>query len=222
LTEIVNLHVGSDLQRKHFRVHKALLCKKIPSLKKKLIGNKEWPEGVAIFPEDNPESFEILMKWVYSGALSTLAYPRDSEGVERGSVNILSLYVLLDKLCLHRLMDELVNRYIEHCLEGNFFLSRGNIDAIYTVTREGSPLRKWATYSLYFFLHGASPISDILTEHWPISAVHELMVRHPSVLRDYLELVRKLPPGEAPKDPRYVSKCTFHKHSEDKECPLQT
>jgi hypothetical protein len=220
MTEMVDLYVGPE--KKHFRIHKALLCKKIPYFEKMFSGGfKECLEGVGTFPEDNPDSFDGLIKWVYSGALPTLFYIRDSKGEMNGNFSVLSLYVLLDKICLHRVMDELINCWIESAAKFGFLVDHKNLNWIYHWTREGSPLRKYALHSFMFVLHGLPHDKGWLAKHWPTSAVQELVVKHPSFLKDYLELVQKTPIGEVPKDPRIMSRCVFHQHGVDEECSLK-
>jgi hypothetical protein len=69
--EMVDLYIGPD--KVHFSVHKELLCNKIPYFDKMFKGQFE--EGAinsATFPEDAPDSFDLLVEWVYSGSIRPL------------------------------------------------------------------------------------------------------------------------------------------------------
>lgn len=65
---MVTLKVGKN--KKAFAVHKKLLCEKIPYFEKMFQGL--WIEAsgnIATFPEDEVECFDVLIGWLYSGAL---------------------------------------------------------------------------------------------------------------------------------------------------------
>ncbi|TGO60642.1 hypothetical protein BOTNAR_0142g00130 [Botryotinia narcissicola] len=104
-TQMVDLFVGSD--KKLIRVHKGILCRKIPYFDKMF--NGPWVESAsnsATFPDDTFESFDMLIGWVYSGRLSQLSHQEDYERFTRGWRR---LYLICEKLCLSRLMDELLD-----------------------------------------------------------------------------------------------------------------
>jgi hypothetical protein len=78
MTEMVDLYVGSE--KTHFHAHKDLLCKKIPYFNKMFKGGfKKCSDGVGTFPKDSAESFDILLKWVYSRTLQTLNHTEDPQ-----------------------------------------------------------------------------------------------------------------------------------------------
>ncbi|TEY69492.1 hypothetical protein BOTCAL_0115g00120 [Botryotinia calthae] len=65
--EIVDLYVGEE--KEHFRVHKTMLCTKIPYFEKmfksgEFVGSST---STAFFPEDHAATFDILIEWVYTG-----------------------------------------------------------------------------------------------------------------------------------------------------------
>lgn len=67
---MVELKVGTNDQIRRFTVHKKLLCDKIPYFQIMFGGPwKEANEYAATFPEEDPESFDLLLSWVYSGTL---------------------------------------------------------------------------------------------------------------------------------------------------------
>lgn len=75
--EIVVLKVGppgSD-KMKTFMVHKKLLCDKVPYFSKMFSGTwKESKDGVAEFPEDSAEMFDLLVCWVYKDAVRLVLF----------------------------------------------------------------------------------------------------------------------------------------------------
>ena len=59
--EIVDIHVGP--QKKLFRIHRGILCDKVPYFQKMFSsGFVEGLEGKAFFPEDDPNTF--ISSWV--------------------------------------------------------------------------------------------------------------------------------------------------------------
>jgi hypothetical protein len=218
MTEMVDLCVGPE--RKHFRVYKALLWKKIPYFEKMFKGGKECSERVGTFPEDNPQSFDILIKWVYSRILQTLAHVTEAKQLWVNSFNISDLNALLDKICFPRLMDALVSSYIESSVSCHFLPNSYFIGGTYVKAREGDGLRKFVLYSFAYILSGMSRSEGHL-QIWPTSSLEQLMVKHPSLVREYLELVRQSPIGELPKDPRTMPRCVFHQHGKDEGCSLK-
>jgi BTB/POZ domain len=219
MTEMVDLYVGS--QKKHFRVHKSLLCKKIRYFEKMFTGGlKECSEEIGTFPKDNPWSFDILIQWVYSESLPALTFAPNSDGDWMESFNVTDLYVLLDKICLPKLMDKLLDAAIENAAKHKFLLYLPFMDSTYAKTREGTSLRRYVLYTFHYIMNGL-PRNEVTLKNWPTSSLQELTVKHPSLWKDYLEIVRNGPVGEAAKDPRLMPRCVFHQHEEDEECSLK-
>jgi hypothetical protein len=219
MTEMVDLYVGS--QKKHFWVHKSLLCKKIRYFEKMFTGGfKECSEGIGTFPEDNPRSFDILIQWVYSGSLPALTFAPNSDGNWMESFNVTDLYVLLDKICLPKLMDKLLDAVIENATKHKFLLYLPFMDSTYAKNREGTSLRRYVLYTFHYIMNGL-PRNEVTLKNWPTSSLQELTVKHPSLWKDYLELARNGPVGKAAKDPRLMPRCVFHQHEENEECSLK-
>jgi hypothetical protein len=60
-TEMVDIYVGP--KERLFRVHKALLCKKVPYFDKMFNGEfREASQNVAKFPDDHPAAFDRLLQ----------------------------------------------------------------------------------------------------------------------------------------------------------------
>jgi hypothetical protein len=76
--DIVTLKVGEN--EDEFVVHKKLLCSRIPYFDKMF--QDPWQESVAsiaTFPEDTPESFDLLITWLYTNTIryNFAKYPYD-------------------------------------------------------------------------------------------------------------------------------------------------
>ncbi|KAE9363816.1 hypothetical protein N431DRAFT_497589 [Stipitochalara longipes BDJ] len=65
-TQMIDIFVGPHLQ--HFRLHKKLLCRRIPYFENAVENSME-------FPEEHPECFYALFLWVYTEKLPVLSTP---------------------------------------------------------------------------------------------------------------------------------------------------
>ena len=117
-------------------------------------------------------------------------------------------------------MDGLINNYIESAIKHNSLPHWRSMDLVYTETREGASFRRYVVHVFHYVMNGHSR-NETAQRWWPTPDLYELMTKHPSLLKDYLELVRNTPIGEAAKDPRYMSRCLFHQHGENEECSLK-
>ncbi|KAF4627909.1 hypothetical protein G7Y89_g10249 [Cudoniella acicularis] len=101
-TEMVELYVGPE--KKHFHVHKNILCKKVPYPTKMFeSGFKEEIEGMANFPEDSTEAFDLLIEWIYTSNIQPIQLTSKDRTIQEWCP--LKFYILAQKLCLPDLMD---------------------------------------------------------------------------------------------------------------------
>ncbi|KAF7900357.1 uncharacterized protein EAF01_007659 [Botrytis porri] len=146
--EIVDIHVGP--QKKLFRVHRGILCDKVPYFQKMFSsGFVEGLKGKAFFPEDDPKCFDFFMGWIYFGTLRVINASTALEKVEY-DLNLLSLYTFADKLCLPELMDLVLNTYKNTYEKYNRFPRVSLVSDVYQVTPKDSPLRNFMCHCMYF------------------------------------------------------------------------
>jgi hypothetical protein len=122
--EMVDLYIGPN--KVHFCVHKELLCDKIPYFDKMFRGHFEATMNSATFPEDTPESFDLLVEWVYSGSIRPLVATTPEPGSRRYPQGALSylftqFYGLASKIRMPELMDKIMD-YL-HDLERKWTIS---------------------------------------------------------------------------------------------------
>ncbi|KAH7416702.1 hypothetical protein BKA64DRAFT_717579 [Cadophora sp. MPI-SDFR-AT-0126] len=219
--EIVDIHVGQGPQQKHFKVHKALLCSKIPYFDKMFNSDfREGKENVAKLPEDDPESFDILLEWVYTGSLPRFRYTKQEWGVDK-NFNHYRLFDLVDKICLKGLKDQIVGNFIDTSDACNVLPGFGDIADIVNKLPETSSIRQYHVLSLLYIIHGL-PRTDVHLKVWPTRGLSDLLVGHPKVALAYAEAVRNLPLGSVATDPRKMPRCNFHEHGESEKCPAKS
>ena len=117
---------------KTFKVHKNLLCDKVPVFAAMFKGNfQEASTGLAKLPEDDEKAFEYFIGWLYRGALD----PTTDCG------HLLNLYGFAKKYELLSLMDLTINTMIKYLVAANILLTGFDVDHIYRITHEKSKLR---------------------------------------------------------------------------------
>ncbi|KAF7931621.1 uncharacterized protein EAE98_004357 [Botrytis deweyae] len=213
-SEIVDIHVGP--QKKLFRVHRGILCDKVPYFRKMFSsGFVEGLEGKAFFPEDDPKCFDFFMGWIYFGTLRVLNASTSLEKIEH-DLNLLSLYSFADKLCLPELMDLVLDTYKNTYEKSNRFPRVSLVSDVYQMTPKDSPLRKLMCHCMYYIFVEYN--SEDIRNFWTTEDMATAMSLHQDLTIDFLNLMRSDAPGFAPQDPRAFPNCDFHCHGEDEPC----
>jgi BTB/POZ domain len=215
-TEMVDLYVGP--QKDRFHVHKEVLCKKIPYFEKMFKGEfKEATEDQATFPEDNPESFDLLLGWVYHNSIRPLVALREG-GINSLSVNswsIIKFYLLAEKFCLSQLQDQIFNEYLDYLHREISFPAVHQIGANYSDSPVGNPFRKFAARAFHWAIDPSSKLSNTI---WPTHALAKLLQDQKDLAEDVLILIRT---GVKASNPKQLPRCEFHCHDKDEPCPTK-
>jgi hypothetical protein len=155
--DLVNLYVGPE--RKHYKLHKALLCSRVPYFSKMFnqhngFGFIESHKNAAEFPEDDPGSFDQLQYWVYYHTLRPLlAYQRlSSTEPTPFNWNPSKFYALADKLCIPVLKDQIITCWHSHYRRTNTSPQLPDIREILDLTPPDSPPRRHAS-GIFSSLH---------------------------------------------------------------------
>ncbi|TGO34766.1 hypothetical protein BHYA_0183g00180 [Botrytis hyacinthi] len=214
-TEMVDLIVGPE--EALFRVHKSFLCNKIPYFDRMFNGGFiEAKENSAKFPEDGPESFDILIEWVYSG------YIRFYEvGVSDSpeSWNFIRFYALAEKLGLTQLEDHALDLYRQSSKVKNATFDMSWATKAYEITPQGSALRRYAIQVLVWRFHTQEDSDFNVNDHFiqTMESDHDLFTDFMLALRKHVKVV-------TPTDPRIidpqipVTRCEYHGHTKDEDC----
>ncbi|KUJ07195.1 uncharacterized protein LY89DRAFT_601881 [Mollisia scopiformis] len=219
--QMVDINVGKGKAETHFRVHKAILCAKLPYFDKMLnSGFKEGTENRVNLPEDDPDSFDLLMVWVYNDTLPPLEWNKSISGFTKTSNwHAFNLYALADKLCLEILMDQIASSYISATLALDALPGPNYLGTIFQTLPGHTAFRKYAASCLHYILHGL-PKSPELMSTWPVEKLNLIMVANPNLTMEYLQLVQQHPLDTPVPDPRLPPYCKFHRHAADAPCPV--
>ncbi|KAE8449972.1 hypothetical protein EG329_007111 [Mollisiaceae sp. DMI_Dod_QoI] len=213
-TEIVDIFVGP--QQKHFKVHKKLLCKKVPYFHKMFLGGfKEAIEHTARLPDDDPDVFDLFLDWLYRGDL----HPADMSKQPPASSpvpKLIELYGFAEKICMNDLIDYTMTSIITRSRHDKVMPRLSSIKLAYQVTSPGSPLRSWISRCyLYSLLNGSTT-----THAATLDGFSNAMSSSNDLQKDVLRLIYF---GDAKtrasKAPVYENPCLYHMHGKGEICP---
>lgn len=137
-TAMVTLIVGP--QKHVFTVHSKLLCDKVKYFKAMFDGEfEEASSGVATFPEDDVQSFDLMLFWLHTGKLPIFTNG-EADAAHGGDWHntwgwALKLYVLADKFRINELIDLALDTVIQEVEnKGPATWSHSDIEHAYEVT----------------------------------------------------------------------------------------
>jgi hypothetical protein len=215
-TEIVNIYVGDpdEDEEEHFTVHKELLCNKVPYFEKMFKGGfAEAKTNTAKFPEDDPDTFDIFLGWLYERSLPPIiaTVDPDEDSEHNLSWDGKTLYAMADKFCVPELMDVTMDEWRNSYKRSRTLPAYTAIAHGYEITSPGSLLRK------YLAMACAYVITDWEENDWSIQDISDLSVKIPDLNKDIMEVMRES--RGMVRDPRTMPDCDFHSHPKDIPCP---
>ena len=137
-TTIAVLHVGKDLSKKTFRIHKGLLCDASPVFKAELEGSfKEAVEQTIDLPEEDVTVFDMFMLWIYGGSL----LEKEESAKSFTQKTVINIYVFAEARHMPGLQNAAIDLLIDQMVASNQ-VEIENVKYIYENTWVTSPLRK--------------------------------------------------------------------------------
>lgn len=212
---MIELFVGP--RKELIRVHKNILYK-VPYFKKMFTSPfKSDPENAATFPEDSPESFDVLLEWIYLGTIKQLKFIRTLHDENGGYINydVMRAYALAQKLCLTELMDRLLDAYKNFYKTVNKVPGPAEIRIAYNLTSKKSPLRRFVVQAWHWVLVNFSGVEEDPSRN---VFTRQFMKENDDFAADFLAILRETN-GVRMTDPRILPDCDFHHHGKDKKCP---
>lgn len=149
---IVDIYVGPN--GISFPVHEKLLCYHSPLLRSHFYAKNTSNTSYGL-PDDTPESFSLLLGWLYS---RTLTFP-----VEESDIGpLLELYLLADKLQMNRLCTDAVDTVRAYYHSNSEYPSLRRVQFVYDETSEDNPMREMMVGSIARFL----TLGEKIPKHW--------------------------------------------------------
>ncbi|GBC09334.1 hypothetical protein RclHR1_08780005 [Rhizophagus clarus] len=134
----VNIEVGNESQVKIFRAHMVILNYRSPYLRRLLSKNKKKNDedlSHILIPNIQPDMFQILLKYIYGGALSLKEYDISS---------IVKILITANELAI----QELITHIQSFLIENNASWIKDNFNLIYQISFESDSfieLQKFCT-----------------------------------------------------------------------------
>ncbi|KAF7863069.1 hypothetical protein EAF04_007152 [Stromatinia cepivora] len=212
---MVDIHVGTDENSAHFKLHKSILCTKVPYFENMF--NTRFMEGTTNFatlPEDDPELFNILVSWIYSGQIHAL-----HDRPEHASMWLdWDFYVLADKFCLPDLMDQILDVYLLSMSKGKWMPIVSVLQRMHDCSiRESSGMSRLVAAFVCYILCTYRATKD--EENWPTEELHTLLGNNEDLRLQVCKTLRAHPRGTLFHDPRIGPYCDFHEHAMTDPCP---
>ncbi|KAJ5042682.1 uncharacterized protein L3040_004081 [Drepanopeziza brunnea f. sp. 'multigermtubi'] len=183
-------------------------------------GFAEASSGKAHLPEDDPDMFDVLCRWIYTDEFRMWDEEREDDVDFKTSQTIL-MYLFLDKLCIRELGDEMISVLMYSWIKSEHFPGLEHLTAALSQLPEHCNFRKCFLYSYHFLLNGLV-LSERTIEQWPTAAMGKILSDDPALTLEYVEFLRTQPRGAIAQDPREMPFCTFHAHGEGVECPFRS
>ncbi|TGO26999.1 hypothetical protein BPAE_0049g00260 [Botrytis paeoniae] len=195
---MVHIHVGKDEGSDHFKLHKLVICGKVPYFEKMF--NENFIEGAtnsATLPEDDPDACNTIAFWIYSDKLLPLKHRTN----DNGKWCIGELYLLADKFCLPDLMDRISDGLAFDMKKSNW-ISRlrknkpGSMDSLYHYSpRKTCGMFRLVVSFLCYLLCGTRGAKDL--EHWRTESIDVFLTQHDDVRHEVFKMIRALlPPSQ--------------------------
>ena len=206
---MVDIFVGTE--RKKFHLHRDLLCDRSDYFKACFSGNfKEAQQKKLSLPEDNAESFGLLVKWLYGAPLKKMSSNDDLP-------EYCALIILANKLLLEHLHNEAMDSMLRFHRMNPASIDVESLHNIYQNTSDQERVRKylvslaaWTTASKKIFFLSADyqrlirEVGDFAVDYTVcLSAYYAASTRGYDIAKF---------------DPRKASNCGYHKHNSTPIC----
>jgi len=213
---MVHLYIGKS--RAHIHAHKTILCRRVKYFDTMFNGGfKEDEDNSVHFPEDDIESFDLLMEWIYTDRLRPLSIVGNDEAEKTVSWDPIGLYILAHRFCLTKLSNRVMDSYRLLHVESNTRPSRHAISRVYSNAPVGSPMRLYCVQFLGYFILKFQEEEVSSTSRMKNNDIYDLLWQNEDLGKDFIALIRGQG-GKAPVDPRTLPRCLYHIHEAGESC----
>lgn len=211
----VDIFVGA--QRRHWTLHRNLLCHHSSYFETEFVGHEVPKKGKGgdganelELPDDDPQGFELLVKWLYQGSLEDASGMTDMEKYDH-AVACHKLYVLCDKFDMVLLKNIAMDRYRRELNQAQLVPDPDEINDIYRASPAGSPFRKLMTNI------AARQIMDPEMNK-DAESYRKCFENNADFAVDMVNAIRALSGGLLFEDPTEGDMCKYHDHRDGRKC----
>jgi hypothetical protein len=225
-TEMVDIIVGLD--QILYRVHKDRLCTQVPYfanlLKKPMTSSDNTEDSQAAqdalptlsFPQEQPDSFNIFLTWVYEGTLPTLKRNKDVTKHRGWNWDPFEGYLLAQHLNLPLLQDLIMEALRSGQTATGMLHSLDTVKTVFPRVNNHSAMQRYLGHSLLKAILSAD--TNKLEALYPTKEIWKLLDGDSALLMLILRYLRGME-GKAMGEPRFVKGCTYHDHDKSTMCP---
>ena len=207
---MVDIFVGAEQRR--FHLHCDLLCERSDFFRAAFRGHFREAEAEELtLPDENVESFELLVAWMYGASLKSIPS-------EDAFTAYLCLVILARKLCLEHLQNEAMDHILRFYRTSLSTMKVETIRWIYENTLVGDPLRRLTIRcASWTAMINETDISES-DDRYLLEEGGEIAVDFASTLADYCYSTKWDPDYIENADPRGLPNCFYHKHESTPIC----
>ena len=140
---MLDVYVGPA--RRHWALHRNLLCHHSELLEAELRGDGKKQHDRLELPDHDPAGFELLVKWLYQGKLDDVTDMADANQKYDYAVSCHKLYLLCDRFDMPQLKNVAMDQYRKGLNQAELVPDADEIDAIYRQSPVASPFRRLMT-----------------------------------------------------------------------------
>ncbi|CAI6231404.1 unnamed protein product [Periconia digitata] len=140
---MLDVYVGED--RRHWALHRNLLCHHSELLEAELQGEHGKKKNTLELPDHDPAGFALLVKWLYQGQLDDVSEIFDSTKKYEYAVSCHKLYLLCDRFDMPQLKNVAMDQYRKGLNQAELVPDADEIDDIYRNSPRESPFRRLMT-----------------------------------------------------------------------------
>ncbi|KZF23490.1 hypothetical protein L228DRAFT_260309 [Xylona heveae TC161] len=208
---IVDIHVGSDENKRSWSLHRNLLCHHSDYFAEVFPEDAKKKSGHQLdLPEDDPGGFELLVKWLYQGRIDDVS----DMPVERKwdyATACQKLYVLCERFNISQLKNVAMDQYRKGIHQAGLVPDPEEIKPIYDKAAPGSPFRKLVIRI------AARQIMDP-DQDKDAQSYRSCFEGNPDFAVDLVNAIREGAGGKLFADPTEDGDCEYHEHENGASC----
>lgn len=206
----MDIYVGQD--KSHWCLHRDLLSYHTPYFQERAIGEGKHMTSKLELLEEDPQAFELFVKWVYQGRIDDVSdMPMDKKWDYADACQ--KLYVLCERLSMPQLRNIAIDQFRKGCYEAGLVPGPEEIKPIYDTTPPRSPLRKLVSQIAARQIMDPEGQCDASTYRMCFEASADFAI-------DVVNAIRQ---GSGPKlfhDPTEGNGCFYHEHATGQLCKV--
>lgn len=208
---LLDIYVGPD--QKHWALHQNLLTHHSRFFDENHTVNgehKRIKDGKLRLPEEDPDAFALLVKWMYQGRIEDVSRkPKDTQWEYAFACQ--KLYTLSITIGLVELQNLAIDQFRKGCHDSGLVPGPEEMIPIYQKTPSSAPFRKLVSKIAARQIMDPESKADASTYRQCFEASPEFAI-------DVINEIRNGTNGFLFDDPTEGNSCRFHEHSDGESC----